>query len=167
MNAVERIYKMFDEETMELLKQNYAEEMDLPREILAQAIRDRAVPIYEYRASCDAGNGIDYYGKELFNQRAACILRSQTSTAECDHYSMAYYTELWLLEDASFMVVHAVVTTVVNDRNSLGCIAEYRTVAHGIKDADDIFFEPEDLICELDTLCILFTATKSNGHTRR
>lgn len=100
VQAVERIYNMFDEEAMEMLTENYFEEMDISYETLAQAIRNLAMRVYEYRALCDVGDGIDYHGKELFNQRAAFILSYSETTVENDHCHVDYRTELWLAYSA-------------------------------------------------------------------
>lgn len=159
IQAVERIYDMFDEGTIEIMLENHPDELVIPDELLAQAIRDRVMTVYEYRALCDAGDCIDYHGKELFDQRAAFILSYVEAAAESDYCCVDYRTELWLLEDMSFAVVHAVIT-MVNDDDRPCCITEYRTFVRTVEDEEDIFFEPEDFICELDDICTMYDACK-------
>lgn len=157
--AVERIMDMFDEEILDVMEDNFSDEMDLSYDVLTQAIRDNIMRVLEYRAVADAGDCIDYFGKELFDQRATFILAYEDATAENNLYSVVCRTELWLLEDMTFAVVRAIITAVESG-DSPSCITEYRCLVRTIEDADDIFFEPEDFICGLDDLCTIFCATK-------
>jgi len=158
LQAFERIYDLFDKEIMKVMEENHSEEMDIPYDILVQAVRDKAMTVYEYRAIADAGDCIDYYGKELFDQRATFILSYVDVSAENEQYSVEYRTELWLLEDMNFAIVHSVVT-VVKSGDKYSCITEYRNFVKIIKEKEDVFFEPEDFLCELDDLCAFFAAT--------
>lgn len=154
--AFDHLYQLFDEDTMEMLEENYSDEMEIPSELLAQAIRHNAMMVHEYRAVTTAGDCLDYCGNELFEQRATFILAYAETIAESETFRMAYRTELWLLEDMTFAVVRAVITDVSGD--AYQCMTEYRTFVRTIQDKEDIFFEPEDLICELDDICTFFAA---------
>ena len=62
-------------------------------------------------------------------------------------------TELWLLEDMRFAVVRYV-GTLVKGGDDADCITEYRSFVKNIEHENDVFFSPEDLICELDDACM-------------
>lgn len=58
LQAFERIYDLFDKEIMKVMEENHSEEMDIPYDILVQAVRDKAMTVYEYRAIADAPCGL-------------------------------------------------------------------------------------------------------------
>ena len=53
----------------------------------------------------------------------------------------------------TFAVVHYLGTLVKGNDNA-DCVTEYRSHVGNIENENDIFFEPEDLICELDDTCM-------------
>lgn len=153
-NALVRLFDLFDAEVMEGLYENYGEEIeDISPRWLAKAFREKACTVYEYRAVCRVGDGIDYNGRVLFKHRGVNLLSYLENTMENERLRMITCTELWLLEDMTFTVVQYV-GTMVKDGGDADCVTEYRRFVKNIKSEDDVFFSPEDLICALDDTCM-------------
>ena len=154
-NALARLFDLFDPEIMEGLYENYGEEIeDISPYWLAKAFKENACPIYEYRAICRVGDGIDYTGRVLFKNRGVRVLSYLDSSMENERLRVLSCTELWLLEDMTFAVVQYV-GTMVKGRDDADCITEYRRFVSKIKTEEDVFFDPEDLIYTLDDTCMI------------
>ena len=159
-NALDTLFEMFDAEVMEMINENFGEEMDdISPAVLAKVFKEKADIVYEYRALCSVGDCMDYHGKELFKQRAVNLLTYVENSLEDERLHMVYGTELWLLEDMSFAVVHYH-GTLVKNHDEPSCITEYRSFVSTIEDESDIFFTPEDLICELEDTCMFALLTQ-------
>ena len=153
-NALITLFDLFDPEMIEMLYENYGEEIeDISPKCLAKEFADKADTVYEYHAVSSAGDGIDYHGKKLFHQRAVNLLSVLEKIIETERMYLIYSTELWLLKDMTFAVVHYLGTLVKGNDNA-DCVTEYRSHVGNIENENDIFFEPEDLICELDDTCM-------------
>ena len=153
-NALARLFDLFDPEIMEGLYENYGEEIeDISPYWLAKAFKENACPIYEYRAICRVGDGIDYTGRVLFKNRGVRVLSYLDSSMENERLRVISCTELWLLEDMTFAVVQYV-GTMVKGNGDADCITEYRRFVSKIKTEEDVFFDPEDLLCTLDDTCM-------------
>lgn len=73
--ALERLFDLFDADVMAELYENHGEEIeDISPKWLAKAFKEQADMLYEFRAVCRVGDGINYHGKVLFNQRAVNLL---------------------------------------------------------------------------------------------
>ncbi len=152
--ALERLFDLFDADVMAELYENHGEEIeDISPKWLAKAFKEQADTVYEFRAVCRVGDGLNYHGKVLFNQRAVNLLSYLENSIENERLRMIYCTELWLLEDMTFAVVHYM-GTLVKDGDDADCVTEYRSFVKNIESEDDVFFTPEDLICALDDTCM-------------
>ena len=152
--ALEGLFDLCDPEKMEAMLENYGEEFDdICPATLCQSFLKNADMVYAYRALCAAGDGMDYHGKALFDQRAVRLLAYVEDSAEDEQMRMLYSKELWLLEDMTFVVLHNLALMVLDGENA-SCITEYRTFHKCVEHEMDIFFDPGDLVCELDDICL-------------
>ena len=63
-----------------------------------------------------------------------------------------YSTELWLLEDMSFVIVRCV-TLFIEGSTGEFYETEYPTVVKTVTERDDLFITPEDLEDKFDEMC--------------
>ena len=92
-----------------------------------------------------------YRGVELFNQRG-CLILSDVEQMVFDEAETTYATELWLLEDMSFAIVHCVKMKIGSE--DTGYVTEYRAFKKPLEISEDLFFSPESLIEELESMCV-------------
>ena len=92
-----------------------------------------------------------YRGVELFNQRG-CLILSDVEQMVFDEAKTTYATELWLLEDMSFAIVHCVKMKIGSE--DTGYVTEYRAFKKPLEISEDLFFSPESLIEELESMCV-------------
>jgi len=118
---------------------------------VVMALRDKAQTVYHYQIDSDFDTSFKYRSAELFDQRAIRIFEENESTTFDNETTASYNTELWLLEDMSFVIVRC-----VSLRHDDGVIyeSEYRTVLKQLKKREDLFFTPEDFIGVLEEACI-------------
>ena len=69
-----------------------------------------------------------------------------------DEAETTYATELWLLEDMSFAIVHCVKMKIGSE--DTGYVTEYRAFKKPLEISEDLFFSPESLIEELESMCV-------------
>lgn len=93
-------YEAFDEEEI-----GYAGGLCLPE--VCMALKDAVQTVYQYSVTGRYEKSFDYRGVELFNQRG-CLILSDVEQMVFDEAKTTYATELWLLEDMSFAIVHCV-----------------------------------------------------------
>lgn len=93
-------YEAFDEEEI-----GYAGGLCLPE--VCMALKDAVQTVYQYSVTGGYEKSFDYRGVELFNQRG-CLILSDVEQMVFDEAETTYATELWLLEDMSFAIVHCV-----------------------------------------------------------
>ena len=93
-------YEAFDEEEI-----GYAGGLCLPE--ICMALKDAVQTVYQYSVIGGYEKSFDYRGVELFNQRG-CLIISDVEQMVFDEAETIYATELWLLEDMSFAIVHCV-----------------------------------------------------------
>lgn len=137
-------YETYDEEEMD-----NSWGLCLPE--ICNALREKAQTAYQYQIDSSFEKGFCYRGKELFGQRAS-MMYSDVEVAAFDMVDTTYETELWLLEDMSFAVVHCVTVKVESDEMSH--TTEYRAVVRKVESRDDLFFTPEALIEVLEEMCV-------------
>lgn len=113
------------------------------------ALRNNAKTIYEYSINTDLEYGFNYCGKELFSKRA-CLIYEEMNIGVNDVTNTSYNTELWLLEDMSFVIVHSVDMQIGKGLYE----TQYRSIVKRVENRDDLFFSPEDLFEELQSKCI-------------
>jgi hypothetical protein len=118
---------------------------------VVMALRNKAQTVYQYRIDSNYEKGLSYRGAELFNQRAILIHLENESVTFTNETTTRYNTELWLLENMSFAIVHFV-NMLHND--GIAYETEYRALVKRLENRDDLFFPPEDLIEELEEACI-------------
>ena len=153
-NALVKLFDLFDAEVMENLYENYDEEIeDISPKWLAKAFTENAGTIPEFRMVCRVGDGIDYNGRVLFKHRGVILLSYPESIIENERMRTVTFTELWFLEDMTFAIVQYAGTMTKNGEDA-DCITEYRRHVKTIRTEEDVFFEPEDLICQLDDTCM-------------
>ena len=114
-------------------------------------LRNRVTVPYEYTVDTTMERGFKYCGTPLFNQQA-CKVYSDMEVQVSDMVDSIYGTELWLLEDMTFVITHCVTLFVEGDTGEF-YETEYRTVVKEVKERDDLFFTPEELEDEFEELC--------------
>ncbi len=137
-------YEGYDEEEI-----GYAGGLCLPE--ICIALRGAAQTVYQYSIKGSYEKCFDYRGEELFDQRA-CLLISDVDQAVMDICTTAYQTELWLMEDMTFSLVRCVSITFGSEED--GYETEYRVFKKKLERREDIFFSPEDLMQELESMCV-------------
>lgn len=151
--AIEWLFSLYDDEDYEWQGEDedapdFVSILCLPQ--VCNALRDIAQTVYQYEVNSSYEKGFKYRGQELFGQRA-CLVCSEIDQAVMDSVSTYYENELWLLEDMSFALVHAV------GMGAGGGSCEYETVYRAfVKTVDcreDLFINPEELYAELDGMC--------------
>lgn len=159
--ALEKLFDLFDEDILNALHENYDEEIeDISPYWLAKAFNTNATKLYGYRAMSHIGDGVNFYGKTLTKKKAALLLRYVDNSIENDHFQMLNCSELWLLEDMSFAHVRCVATLIKGDERP-DAATEYREFVRRVARKDDIFFNPDDLVCHLDDSCMIAQATSN------
>ena len=81
-----------------------------------------------------------------------CLIYSDMEIGVCDIATTDYTTELWLMEDMSFAVVRSVGMQL--DMESEQYETCYRVFLRAVESVDDLFFSPENLLSELEEMCI-------------
>lgn len=151
--AFENLFELFDEDILSALNENYHEEIDdISPFWLAKAFNANATKLCGYRAVSHIGDGVNFYGKPLTKKKGVLLLNYLDSSIENDHLQMVHTSELWLLEDMSFAHVRCIGTLIKGDERP-DAATEYRQFVRRVARKDDIFFEPDDLICNLDDSC--------------
>ena len=92
-----------------------------------------------------------HYRVVLFDQRG-CLILSDVEQMVFDEAKTTYATELWLLEDMSFAIVHCVKMKIGSE--DTGYVTEYRAFKKPLEISEDLFFSPESLIEELESMCV-------------
>lgn len=158
--ALERLFSFFPEEELELLHDNYEEELeDINPAVLAEAFREKADFADECHVVCRAGDGLEFRKKILFNQKAVRLISCIEDIHEDDKLAVLRCTELWMLVSGKFAAVEYIGTATLDGQNII-CGTEYRTFLHYIRSEADIFFDPCDLVCWLDDECMLYLLEK-------
>ena len=144
VGAFEKLFGLFDEK-----KQEGDESVCLGD--VSMMLRNRVTTPYQYTVNTNMERGFKYCGAELFGQRA-CKILADMDMGVSDLIDSFYSTELWLLEDMSFVIVRCVTLFMENSQSEF-YESEYRTVVKKVTERDDLFFTLEDLVNELDELC--------------
>ncbi len=153
--AVIQLYELFDEDDRAEIESLMEMEIEDFFPDLAAALYDKLSTAYQYRMENNMGECLSYYGGELFGQRAAFIMRYYDISAEENGVEIDYASELWLLEDMNFAIVH-VVRTEIQENEAPRHISEYRKMVTTIEDTDDLFFTVEDFLSELEDICMFY-----------
>ena len=143
--AFEKLFEMFDEDELEALIDNYLDEIA------------NATKLYGYRAVSHIEDGLNFYGKPLTKKKGVLLLNYVNSSIENEHLQMVNCSELWLLEDMSFAHVRCFGTLIKGDERP-DAATEYRQFVRRVARKDDIFFCPDDLLCQLDDSCMIAQA---------
>ena len=118
---------------------------------VCQALRDKFQTVYQYEVKGTHEYNFNYCGRELFNMRG-CLIYSDMEIGVCDIATTDYTTELWLMEDMSFAVVRSV--GMQFEKESEQYETCYRVFQRAVESVNDLFFSPEDLLSELEEMCI-------------
>lgn len=152
--ALEGLFDLCDPEKMENMLENYGEEFeDIDSDILAHSFMHNAEMVCEYRVLSSAGDGIDYQGSALLENRAVKLLTYELDRTGDDRVFTIQNKELWFEENMSFSVVSCIGTYVM-EKNELICLTEHRSFVTAVDSEDEMFFDIEDLVCELDDICM-------------
>lgn len=152
--ALEELYDLCDPDYMMDMLENYGEEFDdISPGLLAKAFQRSAETVCEYRVLSSAGDGIDYHGMALLNNRAVRLLSCATDMTGDERVRTIHSKELWLEEDMTFTVVSCI-STYMMDKDEAICLNEHRRFITSVECGDDIFFDMGSLICELDDICM-------------
>ena len=119
---------------------------------LLQAVYSMRETVFEYRVDSDMEKGFCYRGPELFPGKAVLLYTDDGyGCYDVALHGQAY--ELWMLPDATFVVVSRIRTLVGNDDSVL----EYRTIkGTNWKDAGMII-DFLDLADDLEAICAAVT----------
>ena len=148
--AIDWLFELFSPEDYEGYDEDeigYAGGLCLPE--VCTALRGAAQTVYQYSVTGGYEKCFDYRGMELFDQRA-CLIISDVEQAVLDEIKTTYETELWLMEDMNFAIVRCVSMLIGSD--DTGYVTEYRAFKKILKSAEDLFFSPEELIEELESM---------------
>lgn len=119
---------------------------------LLQAVYSMRETVYEYRVDSDMEKGFAYRGPELFPGKAVLFY----TDAGYGCYDVALHEhgyELWMLPDATFVVVSCVRTVIGNDAS----VMEYRAIK-GVNWLDtDMSIDFLELADDLEALCAAVT----------
>ena len=156
--AFENLSELVSPDIQAALSENYHEEMeDISPRWLAKAFDAKATKLYGYRAMSRVEGGMTYYGKPLTKKKGVLLLNYVNSSIENEHLQMVNCSELWLLEDMSFAHVRCFGTLIKGDERP-DAATEYRQFVRRVARKDDIFFCPDDLLCQLDDSCMIAQA---------
>lgn len=147
--AIDWLFELFSPEDYEGYDEDeigYAGGLCLPE--VCTALRGAAQTVYQYSVAGGYEKCFNYRGMELFDQRA-CLIISDVEQAVLDEIKTTYETELWLMEDMNFAIVRCVSMLIGSD--DTGYVTEYRAFKKILKNAEDLFFSPEELIEELES----------------
>lgn len=150
--AIDWLFELFNPEDYEGYDEDeigYAGGVCLPEVCIA--LRGAAQTVYQYSVVGGYEKCFDYRGVELFDQRA-CLIISDVEQATLDEITTTYKTELWLMEDMSFSIVRCVAMSIGS--KDTGYSTEYRAFKKTVERVDDLFFTPEELIEELESMCV-------------
>ena len=150
--AIDWLFELFSPEDYEGYDEDeigYAGGLCLPE--VCTALRGAAQTVYQYSVTGGYEKCFDYRGMELLDQRA-CLIISDVEQAVLDEIKTTYETELWLMEDMNFAIVRCVSMQIGSD--DTGYVTEYRAFKKILKSAEDLFFSPEELIEELESMCV-------------
>lgn len=150
--AIDWLFELFSPEDYEGYDEDeigYAGGLCLPE--VCTALRGAAQTVYQYSVAGGYEKCFNYRGMELFDQRA-CLIISDVEQAVLDEIKTTYETELWLMEDMNFAIVRCVSMLIGSD--DTGYVTEYRAFKKILKNAEDLFFSPEELIEELESMCV-------------
>ena len=116
-------------------------------------MRGAAQTVYQYSVAGGYEKCFDYRGIELFDQRA-CLIISDVEQAVLDEIKTTYETELWLMGvRLNFAIVRCVSMLIGSDDTGY-VTRSYRAFKKILKSAEDLFFSPEELIEELESMCV-------------
>ena len=161
--ALENLYDLCDPDYMMDMLENYGEEFDdISPVLLAKAFQRSAEMVCEYRVLSSAGDGIDYQGMALLNNRAVRLLSCATDMTGDERVRTVQSKELWFVEDMNFYVVSCM-STITMDKEEAICVNEHRSVVTTVECEDDIFFDMGSLICELDDICMFEYLVKADA----
>ena len=119
---------------------------------LMQAVYSMRETVFEYRVDSDMEKGFSYRGPELFPSKAV-LLYTDVGYGCYDVALHEHGYELWLLPDATFVVVSRVRTTIGNDAS----VMEYRTI-RGLNWRDaGMTIDFLELADDLEDLCAAVT----------
>ena len=119
---------------------------------LMQAVYSMRETVFEYRVDSDMEKGFAYRGPELFPSKAV-LLYTDVGYGCYDVALHEHGYELWLLPDATFVVVSRVRTTIGNDAS----VMEYRTI-RGLNWRDaGMTIDFLELADDLEDLCAAVT----------
>lgn len=147
------LYGMFDQETRSYLDKSFGKEMGISFVSLAQAMQKKAVYVFDFRSESTMLTPIQQVGKRLFKQKASPILSYLDTSIIDGNICIDYCTELWLRQDLSFAVIRCYKMKIA-DGDKLHSFCEYRKYEKNIESEKDIFFAPEDLLYEVDDICL-------------
>ena len=150
--AIDWLFELFDPTDYEGYDEGeigYAGGLCMPEVCIA--LRGAMQTVYQYSVDGGYEKSFDYRGLELFDQRA-CLIISDVEQAVLDSIKIMYETELWLMEDMSFSIVRCVTMFIGSD--DTGCTSDYRVFKKKVESRDDLFFTPEELIEELESICV-------------
>ena len=115
---------------------------------LLQAFQSLWQHVYEYQIESGSAKGFEYRGLELLPRNAVLLYTDEG----CSFFDVATHErayELWMLPDASFVVL-SLVRTVIGDDES---VMEYRSIKGGNWRETEMDIDFLDLSDDLEELC--------------
>ena len=156
--AFRKLFGMSDKEKMRLLKSAFKEEIaSISTETLAWKYAKSAVMPHEFREMLSIGDFDEWQGFPLLDMKAAYVTEEVGSSYTGESFQAIQSTELWLLEDMTFVAIHCTEFCDVEDDASQKGL-ESRTFHAFVECCNDIPISEENLIYALEDTCLFAEA---------
>ena len=116
--------------------------------LLLQAFQSLWQPVYDYQIESGTAKGFEYRGQQLLPRNAVLLYTDEG----CSFFDVATHErayELWMLPDASFIVLSRVRTVIGDDES----VMEYRSIKTGNWRETEMDIDFLDLSDDLEELC--------------
>lgn len=156
--AFRKLFGMYDKEKVSLLKSTFKEEIaSISTDTLAWKYEKSAAMPHEFREMLSIGDLDEWHGFPLLNMKAAYVAQDVGSSHTWEGFQVTQSTELWLLEDMTFVTIHCTEFFDVEDDTSQKGL-ESRTFHTFVECRNDIPVSEENLIYALEDTCLFAEA---------
>ena len=156
--AFRKLFGMYNKEKVSLLKSAFKEEIAcISTDTLAWKYAKSAVMPHEFREMLSNGDLDEWQGLPLLDMKAAYVAEEVGSSYTWERFQVIHSTELWLLEDMTFVTIHCTEFFDVEDDTSQNGL-ESRTFHAFVECSNDIPVSEENLIYALEDTCLFAEA---------
>lgn len=150
--ALVDLFEKCNPEDMAYMLENFDEEFDdIDPKALALIFDEKADMVYDYHLLSVADEAVECCGNAILPRRAVRLMSNINKVSENDTIAIFQCRELWLMENMKFAEIQNV-ALLVKENDKTTCVTEYRHFIKTINQADDVFFDASDLVCELDDM---------------